>query len=627
MNWTRPEPQVSGIRASGLSRVRGLERSDGSLGARSRVLALAWRLGLACSLVFVNAEAWGRGRGGGGFRGGGGGGMRGGFGGGMGGMRGGFGGGGYGGAGMRGGMGAGGFSHAPSFSAPRSVGGGAGGGMRGMGGDFGRGGEFGGAGLSGGRDFGARGLEGAGGRDLGGLDRDLGRRSIEPGAGRNPFENRGLGERGAGLRDGDLGRNTLNRDANLNRFDRNTNTGNRTTNINQFNNRYTNIGDRNRAWNRPNDGWGHRPGWWYHRGWENGYWWGHHNNWWGGFWSGYGLGMLSGWGWGSTIWGWGYMPYFNPYAMAAPVVVNQPVVVNASAPVYDYAQPIDTESAPASDEVADPAVTAFDEARAMFKQGNYPQALSLVDGAIKTLPSDATLHEFRALVLFAQKNYDAAAATLYAVLSVGPGWDWTTLIGLYPSVDVYTTQLRALENYRDEHPDSAAARFVLAYHYLTEGHTEAAVGELKKVVALQPQDSVASGLLATLQAGAPTAGSNESPGAPPTPAAAASQPESGPPVTMAELAGSWTAQPAQGTSIVLGLDPKGTFEWRVTQGGKTQAFGGNATAGGDLLTLERTDAGGTLVGRVRVSGNDGFTFKLVNGPPTDQGLSFARARN
>jgi hypothetical protein len=33
------------------------------------------------------------------------------------------------------------------------------------------------------------------------------------------------------------------------------------------------------------------------------------------------------------------------------------------------------------------------------------------------------------------------------VLSVGPGWDWTTLIGLYPSIDVYTTQLRALEDF------------------------------------------------------------------------------------------------------------------------------------------------------------------------------------
>jgi hypothetical protein len=37
----------------------------------------------------------------------------------------------------------------------------------------------------------------------------------------------------------------------------------------------------------------------------------------------------------------------------------------------------------------------------------------LAEKAIKLLPSDATLHEFRALTLFAQKKYkDAAAASL-----------------------------------------------------------------------------------------------------------------------------------------------------------------------------------------------------------------------
>ena len=35
------------------------------------------------------------------------------------------------------------------------------------------------------------------------------------------------------------------------------------------------------------------------------------------------------------------------------------------------------------------------------------------------------------LVLFAQGKYEQAAAPLYSVLSVGPGWDWTTLIGNY----------------------------------------------------------------------------------------------------------------------------------------------------------------------------------------------------
>src|SRR5208283_1558309 len=115
--------------------------------------------------------------------------------------------------------------------------------------------------------------------------------------------------------------------------------------------------------------------------------------------------------------------------------------------------------------------------------------------ALAKLPNDTTLHEFRALCLFALKRYDEAAATLYAVLAVGPGWDWTTLVSLYPSVDVYTTQLRGLEEYCKTHTDSATARFVLAYEYLTEGFTDAAVPILKQVVALKPSDTVSTKLL------------------------------------------------------------------------------------------------------------------------------------
>ena len=89
----------------------------------------------------------------------------------------------------------------------------------------------------------------------------------------------------------------------------------------------------------------------------------------------------------------------------------------------------------------------FDAGRASFQQGNYTDALQQADAALAKLPNDTTLHEFRALCLFALGRYDEAAAALYAVLSVGPGWDWTTLIGLYPDVDVYTAQLRALEDY------------------------------------------------------------------------------------------------------------------------------------------------------------------------------------
>ena len=247
--------------------------------------------------------------------------------------------------------------------------------------------------------------------------------------------------------------------------------------------------------------------WGYHQGWANGYWHGYHdNNNWG--WGSFALGAATGvsaWALGSSFYNWGYASYANPYyaaeTVAQPIVIEQtvaggePQTVTVPAYTYDYSQPIDTQSAPPPEEVANPAVAKFDSARAAFGTGDYAGALQLTDEALKVLQNDATLHEFRALVLFAVGKYDLAAGPLYAVLSVGPGWDWTTMAGLYPNIDVYTSQLRKLEAFVSANPTSTAGRFVLAYHYLTQGHTEAAVSQLKQVVALAPQDTLSAQLV------------------------------------------------------------------------------------------------------------------------------------
>ena len=222
------------------------------------------------------------------------------------------------------------------------------------------------------------------------------------------------------------------------------------------------------SWTNGNPNWAYRPGWSNHQSWVNGYWHGQNNgNWWnngGGFMTGLAVGGIGAWGIGSAVYGWGYRPYVNPYIVTQPVVIQQPVPTTVvvqqpvavqqpaglveAAPI-DYSQPLNTSAAPPDPATADPAMQTFDAARAAFKAGNYTEALQQTDQVLKTLPSDAAINEFRALCLFALKQYDQAAATLYAVLSAGPGWDWTTLSGLYSSVDVYTEQVRALEDYRD----------------------------------------------------------------------------------------------------------------------------------------------------------------------------------
>jgi cytochrome c-type biogenesis protein CcmH/NrfG len=123
---------------------------------------------------------------------------------------------------------------------------------------------------------------------------------------------------------------------------------------------------------------------------------------------------------------------------------------------------------------------------------------AIVEKAIDLLPSDATLHEFRALTLFAQGRFKDAAATLYAVPAAGPGWDWKTKRGLYPDEDAYTRQLRALEEHVRKEANSGEAQFVLAYRYLVLGTKDEAVKHLKEVVRVQPQDKLSAALLKAL---------------------------------------------------------------------------------------------------------------------------------
>ena len=546
------------------------------------------------------ALAFRGGRGGGGFRGGGGG-FRGSMGGAMG-RPGGFGGAGRpGGFGGVGGMGRpGGFGGVGGMGRPGGVGGvGRPGGVGGVGG-IGRPGGVGGVGRPG----------GVGG--VGGVGRPGGVGGVG-GVGR-PGGVGGVGRPG--------GNNFGNRTNNFNQFNNNTN---RYNNFNNFNRGYGGYGYGGFGGRGYGYGWPGRMGYGgYHTGWVNGYWTG---NGWGGYGNGLGWGLgglglglglgmgLGGWGYGSSLYNWGYSPYYNPYYIQT-AVVGQPVAVASS---YDYAQPIDSQSPPPATTDADASVQRFDDARAAFKQGAYPQALQLTDQALDAMPNDPTMHEFRALTLFALQKYDQAAAALYAVLSTGPGWDWTTMIGLYPDIDTYTNQLRTLEQYCKEHSQDASSRFVLAYHYLTEGYPDSAASILKTVVALQPKDTLSARLLASLTKGAAPTGAGSA-----ADTAAPAEPSPDPNVKPGEITGNWSAQPASETKITLTLKPDGKFNWGVNQAGKSRDFGGSSSYAEGLLTLAPTEGGNALVGKVLWKSSDQFVFRVVGADPGDPGLTFKR---
>ncbi|HEU5117333.1 MAG TPA: hypothetical protein VFT74_11775, partial [Isosphaeraceae bacterium] len=250
----------------------------------------------------------------------------------------------------------------------------------------------------------------------------------------------------------------------------------------------------------------------------------------------------------------------------------------------------------------------------------------LTDQAIALMPDNSALHEFRALTQFALGKYDDAAATLYSVLAVGPGWDWTTLLSLYPDVDVFAAQQKTLEDYIRANTDSASARFYLAYIYMTEGHNDAAAKQLAECVQLQPKDQVSARLLQSLQSAQELQAQQEATGdktAPAEPAApnplkpAPAEPEG-------KIAGQWVAKPAPDVTITLATQDDGAFSWTVNAKGQSHTLKGQSSYVDGVLTLVQGDQSAPLVGRLTWSDADDFVFQALGGGSADPGLSFHR---
>jgi hypothetical protein len=213
-------------------------------------------------------------------------------------------------------------------------------------------------------------------------------------------------------------------------------------------------------------------------------------------------------------------------------------------------------------------------------------------------------------VLFALQRYPESAAAIHSVLDVGPGWDWKTLSGLYPSVDVYTTQLRALEAAGDKDPNAADVRFLLGYHYMTCGFPDQALGMFRAVTERQPKDAVAAALVATLSPR----------DAQPTNASAEAAPK---PVPPDNVVGPWTAAGPGSAKYSMTLNKDGTFTWAFNRGARKQEVKGVYTVEGNVLAME-PDTGGVLLAELTASGQDSLHFKMVGGPKDDAGLEFRR---
>ncbi len=416
-----------------------------------------------------------------------------------------------------------------------------------------------------------------------------------------------------------VGNNSDIRAGNRNDFDRGSNRGIGIVNQSLGGNSI-NIGNRNVNLAAS----GYRPAHRNHPGYH-GYWNGHYggNNW------GYGLAYTAGYnsgynnsygnrnryyrplGWGLGAWGLGSLAYNSGYIGYANPYYN-------GYAGYNYAQPIQIVYTSPSEGIVSTADEALNAAVAAFKQDDFDRALDLVNQGIVQAPGDAVLHEFRALVLFAKADYQQAASTVHSVLAVGPGWNWTTLISLYNDVGVYTAQLRSLEGAVRSHPEDSSGRFLLAYHYISAGHGDAAARQLQQVVARQPTDRVAADLLRMISP-PETAAPSE-----PAPPAVSETSTTGTAIDPATLVGSWSASRDDGSQFALSLTNNATFTWNFSQKGRPpQELTGKYTLEADVLALEGTD-GGSLVATITPGADKHFNFKLLGAPEEDPGLTFAQ---
>ena len=360
-----------------------------------------------------------------------------------------------------------------------------------------------------------------------------------------------------------------------------------------------------------------------HDDWHHGNWHGNYGDWWDHMWDDHTALMAFGttmWGINRAAYAFGYWGYSNPYYTESYPVggdtyidYSQPIAVE-SVPVTTPAVATDTVTGALPADAPAPGMTEFEMARQAFFRGDYPGALAATNKALAAMPGDPIMHEFRALVEFAQGNYKEAAAGLYSVLSVGPGWDWTTLSSLYPSVDIYTKQLRALEDYIKKSPQANDARFVLAYHYLTTNNKDAAIAQLKELNKQSPQDPLFAQLL--LMTGGPDALGV-------APEVADTTAQEAPAVAAADLVGNWSAKGERNTKFAMELSKDGNFSWTYTEKGKPQTVKGVYAVDGNVLAME-PESGGVMLAEVTQPKAGGFDFKMLGAPPGDPGLKFAK---
>ena len=243
-----------------------------------------------------------------------------------------------------------------------------------------------------------------------------------------------------------------------------------------------------------------------------------------------------------------------------------------------------------------------------------------------SIPDDAVLHEFRSLILFAKQDYQQSAATIHSVLAVGPGWDWTTMSGMYADVGVYTTQLRALEAFTKSNPGTLPHSFCSRTTICSADTPAAAARSMQQVVTLMPNDRVAVEILRMIAPpDAPDSADANTTAASPQPSGQSAD-EEVPAIDPQTLIGAWSSTRDDGSQFKLELTADETFTWMFqSKGQAAESFGGTYTVEQNVLALERKD-GGSLIAEITPGDAGRFNFRLLGAADDDSGLEIRASK-
>jgi tetratricopeptide (TPR) repeat protein len=168
--------------------------------------------------------------------------------------------------------------------------------------------------------------------------------------------------------------------------------------------------------------------------------------------------------------GYAYSPYggYGPYAGYPSRVYSGPYVVDSTMPRTET-----YVSAPATGDF-------LASGKASFLAGDYANAQRSASHAVVETPDNPKAHELMMLSMFAQGDFQGAAAAAHAVADLGQVPDWPTLYGYYKNRDKYVQHLEKLQQTVKENPDKPEARFLLGFNYQMIGEKDQAQKQFAK---------------------------------------------------------------------------------------------------------------------------------------------------